>query len=178
MSTPTATRPAQPPAKPAEKDEKGKRQYTDLKKTLKFPDLNTMTTEVVPQEEWESHPLSAGPERDPAQKKADAWVKEAHDAWVADGRPKVDAAPRFRIRSTPEHAPAYRYLLRQGASHHNVRLILDEAQHGQDGREVIVYAAVDRRKREPKKDDTTAQAPAQTPAQAQSPKPGQEQRKK
>lgn len=98
----------------------------------------------VPEDEWTEAPLNDPAEKDPAQVRLEADVKDAHDKWVATGRPHAARSPRKRLVVAPEHGPAVRKMLGDAARHHKIRIVLGRPVHDQDGREVITYSARDR----------------------------------
>jgi hypothetical protein len=113
---------------------------------LKPVAVDAFESEDVPQDEWESHPLSDGPVRDASQLKVDKDVKAIHDAWIAAERPAVHDAPRKRYVVSPEIAPAMRWMLGQAGKLHDVQIKIQPVTHGADGRQVIVFTAIDKPK--------------------------------
>ena len=166
MSTPaqTAHKPNQPhppvrtpastpgPGKTEVKPEPEKKERTYKRANFKPVPLDAMKADDVPEAEWGSHPLSSGAERDDAQKEVDGWVRDIHAKWKEAGEPEIRQAPRKRIRISPEHAPAVRWMLGRAADLLHVYVKFDETGHASDGREVITFTARDRRKRETKTD--------------------------
>lgn len=130
---------------------------------LKPVPLDAFNAEEVPQDEWESHPLSDGPVRDPSQLKVDADVKNVHEKWIKAGRPAVHDAPRDRYVVSPDIAPAMKWMLGQAGKLHNVQIKIQPVTHGADGRQVIVFTAIDKpkpvKKDEEKKPETAETSP-------------------
>jgi hypothetical protein len=100
--------------------------------------------EEVPEEEWGSHSLLRASARSDMQKLVDAQVKSIHDKWIAAGRPNLHRAPRARRTVSPEFAPAVRKLIASAAQHHKISVRYFETGHTKEGKEVLVYAAIDR----------------------------------
>jgi len=101
-------------------------------------------SEDVPEDEWESHPLSDGPVRDESQVKIDNDVKIVHAAWKGAGRPDVRHSPRKRYAVKPEHAAGVRLMLGKAGTLHKVKVHIQPARHDQHGRAVIVFTAHDK----------------------------------
>lgn len=103
--------------------------------------------EEVPEDEWGSHPLAdrpMAPPRDAVQVRFDERVKAIYDKWVAAGKPPVEKAPRDRIRIDPKYGPATRRMLGAAATFHKVALKAQPIVHDQEGRQVIVFTAIDK----------------------------------
>lgn len=130
---------------------------------LKPVAVDAFESEDVPKDEWETHPLSDGPVRDPSQLKVDNDVKAIHADWIAADRPPVHDAPRKRYIVSPDIAPAMKWMLGQAGKLHNVQIKIQPVTHGADGRQVIVFTAIDKpkpvKKDEEKKPETAETSP-------------------
>lgn len=109
--------------------------------------LDLIEAEEVPEDEWASHPLAAGPVRNEAQVAIDVLVAEAHKNWMEAGKPDVKRSPRKRMAVPPEHAAGVRFMLGQAAKLHGTKVHIQPASHRPDGREVIVFTATDKPER-------------------------------
>ena len=130
---------------------------------LKPVAVDAFESEDVPKDEWETHPLSDGPVRDASQLKVDNDVKAVHAEWIAADRPPVHDAPRKRYVVSPDIAPAMKWMLGQAGKLHNVQIKIQPVTHGADGRQVIVFTAIDKpkpvKKDEEKKPETAETSP-------------------
>lgn len=133
-----------PPAGvPATEGEKPKRKYTKSP-VQDIPTDEIPAMEIVPETEWASHPLTPGATRKPGQIRIDNDVKALHAEWVKAGKPEIRKAPRARYTVTPELAPAYRKMITSAGTLHNLYVKVNPSVHTQDGKEVLVFTAMDR----------------------------------
>jgi hypothetical protein len=159
-----------PDAQPADdsKPKRTRRKY-ERKVIKEITDLDALDAEDVPEEEWESHPLTdTGAIRSPAQMKIDAQVKSLFDEWVEKGRPDARHSPRKRLKVSPEDAPAIRFLIGQAGKLHDVLPKFSPVAHDQDGREVVVYSVSARVKR-PRNKDVPAPDASEQPVSTNTP---------
>lgn len=106
---------------------------------------DAISFDEVPEEEWESHPLSPAPVvREAWQVRFDNRVKDVYDRWVAAGKPEVRKAPRDRIAIPPEFGAAARKALMSAGTLHKVLVKIQPVSHDPQGRQVIVFTAMDR----------------------------------
>jgi hypothetical protein len=125
----------------------------------KFADLPAVPADMldesglVPEEEWDSNPLTETPSavRDAAQMKVDAKVKMVYDAWNEAGKPGIRSAPRSRYSVTPEFAPGTRAMLTRAGTFHKVK-VSPTSHNDASGNVVIVFTVTDRDKPKPKSD--------------------------
>jgi len=155
--------------------EKPKRKYT--KRVLKDVPLDELgMSDDVPEDEWESHPLTASAGvRNESQQTLDKEFKELLDKWVEAGRPDARHSPRKRRVTSPEHAPAIRKMYAEAAKLYGVGIKFSPPAHDQHGREVIVYSPEKKieRPRKPKTDAAPKADATSTPTSGDGNLPGE-----
>jgi hypothetical protein len=114
----------------------------------------------VPEEEWESHPLSPAPVvRKAWQIRFDNQVEDVHKRWIAAGKPEIRKAPRDRIAIAPQYGPAVRKALQSAGTLHKVLVKIQPVAYDAHGRQVIVFTAVDKETAKPKPEEKPEEKP-------------------